>query len=50
MRETCLDLKKAGFNVQLFVPGLAWVNHEEHLKNLEDLQRQGIVLTDSLSE
>lgn len=50
VRETCLDLKKAGFNVQLFVPGLAWVNHEEHLKNLEDLQSQGIVLTDSLSE
>ena len=50
VRESCLDLKKAGFNVRLFVPGLAWVNHEEHLRNLQDLKSKGIVLTESLSE
>lgn len=42
VRETCLALQKAGFDVSLLVPGTAWVDESGHLENLEDLKKRKI--------
>ena len=42
VRNTCEDLKKAGFNVILLENCLAYVNEEGHRKALEEMKSEGI--------
>jgi nicotinamidase/pyrazinamidase len=44
VRETVLALDKAGFNVSLLSPGLAFVDPDQHQENLADLRRNGITI------
>ena len=44
VRETILALDKAGFNVRVLSPGLAYVNLDQHKENLADLSRQSIAI------
>ena len=42
VRNTCNDLRKAGYNVRLLSKCLAYVDHDEHLKVLEEMGAEGI--------
>lgn len=42
VRNTCEDLQKAGFRVHLLKDCVAYVNHEDHLKALEEMAAMGI--------
>ena len=42
VRNTCEDLLKAGFKVRLLKDCLAYVDHEGHLKALEEMGSEGI--------
>ena len=42
VRNTCEDLLKAGFKVSLLKDCLAYVDHEGHLKALEEMGSEGI--------
>jgi nicotinamidase-related amidase len=42
VRNTCEDLLKAGFKVHLLKDCLAYVDHEGHLKALEEMAAEGI--------
>lgn len=42
VRNTCEDLLKAGFKVHLLKDCLAYVEHEGHLKALEEMAAEGI--------
>ena len=42
VRNTCVDLLKAGFKVRLLKDCLAYVDHEGHLKALEEMGSEGI--------
>ena len=42
VKNTCKDLLKAGFKVRLLKNCLAYVNHEDHLKALEEMGAEGI--------
>lgn len=42
VRNTCEDLHKAGFNVHLLKACLAYVDHEGHIKALEEMLAEGI--------
>ena len=42
VRNTCEDLQKAGFRVHLLKDCVAYVNHEDHLKALEEMAAKGI--------
>jgi nicotinamidase-related amidase len=42
VRNTCEDLLKAGFKVRLLKDCLAYVDHEGHLKALEEMGSKGI--------
>lgn len=42
VRNTCEDLKKAGYNVHLLKECLAYVCHEGHVKALEEMAGTGI--------
>ena len=44
VRNTCEDLLKAGFKVHLLKDCLAYVDHEGHLKALEEMKAEGIIL------
>ena len=42
VRNTCEDLAKAGFKVHLLKDCIAYVNHDGHLKALEEMAAEGI--------
>lgn len=42
VRNTCEDLMKAGFKVHLLKDCIAYVDHEGHLKALEEMAAEGI--------
>ena len=42
VRNTCEDLKKAGFNVHILEKCLAYVDHQGHLSALEEMAAKGI--------
>ena len=42
VRNTCEDILKAGYKVHLLKDCLAYVDHEGHLKALEEMQAKGI--------
>ena len=42
VRHTCEDLLKAGFKVHLLKDCLAYVDHEGHVKALEEMKAEGI--------
>jgi nicotinamidase-related amidase len=42
VRNTCEDILKAGYKVHLLKDCLAYVDHEGHLKALEEMQAEGI--------
>lgn len=42
VRNTCEDLHKAGFKVRLLKDCLAYVEHDGHLKALEEMHAEGI--------
>lgn len=42
VRNTCEDLLKAGFKVHLLKDCIAYVDHEGHLKALEEMRQEGI--------
>lgn len=42
VRNTCEDLLKAGFNVHLLKDCIAYVEHEGHLKAIDEMSREGI--------
>jgi len=42
VRNTCEDLLKAGFKVHLLKDCLAYVDHEGHVKALEEMKAEGI--------
>ena len=44
VRNTCEDLLKAGFRVHLLKDCIAYVDHEGHLKALEEMEKEGIII------
>lgn len=42
VRNTCEDLLKAGYTVHLLKDCIAYVDHEGHLKALEEMRQEGI--------
>ena len=44
VRNTCEDLLKAGFKVHLLKDCIAYVDHEGHLKALEEMSSEGILI------
>ena len=44
VRNTCEDLLKAGFKVHLLKDCIAYVDHEGHLKALEEMAAEGIYI------
>lgn len=42
VRNTCEDILKAGYKVHLLKDCLAYVDHEGHIKALEEMQAEGI--------
>ena len=42
VRNTCKDLKDAGYNVHLLSDCLAYVDHEGHLKAMDEMAAEGI--------
>ena len=44
VRNTCEDLLKAGFKVHLHKDCLAYVDHEGHLKAIEEMKAEGITV------
>lgn len=44
VRNTCEDLLKAGFKVNLLEKAIAWVDYEGHRKALAEMNEEGIVL------
>ncbi len=44
VRNTCEDLLKAGFKVHLLTECLAYVDHDGHIKALEEMKAEGIIL------
>lgn len=42
VRNTCKDLKDAGYNVHLLSDCLAYVDHDGHLKALDEMAAEGI--------
>ncbi|MBR0044395.1 MAG: isochorismatase family protein, partial [Synergistaceae bacterium] len=42
VRETLLAFFKNNYKVKLLADALAWVNHDGHVKNLDDLKSQGV--------
>lgn len=44
VRETVLDLLKAGRNVTLLTDALGWVDRKKHEENLKDLEGRGVRL------
>ena len=44
VRNTCEDLLKAGFKVHLLKDCLAYVDYDGHLKALEEMKAEGIIL------
>lgn len=42
VRNTCEDLKRAGFNVHLHQECVAYVDHEGHMKALKEMAEEGI--------
>lgn len=44
VRKTCEDLLKAGFNVHLHKDCLAYVDHSGHIKALDEMKAEGIII------
>lgn len=44
VRNTCEDLKKAGFKVHLLSDCLAWVDSQGHQTALEEMKEEGIIV------
>lgn len=44
VRNTCEDLLKAGFKVHLLKDCIAYVNHEGHIKAVEEMKNEGIII------
>ena len=44
VRNTCMDLLKAGFKVHLHNDCLAYVNHDDHIKAIEEMKAEGVIL------
>lgn len=44
VKNTCMNLLKAGFNVYLLKDAIGYVEHEGHLKALEEMEKAGIRL------
>ena len=44
VRNTCEDLMKAGYRVHLLKDCLAYVDHEGHLKALDEMAQEGIMI------
>ena len=42
VRNTCEDLQQAGFKVRLLKDCIAYVDHEGHVKALEEMRQEGI--------
>lgn len=42
VRETVLDLVRTGKRVALYLPGVGYVDREDHEKNIDDLRAKGI--------
>lgn len=42
VRNTCEDLLKAGFKVNLLADCIGWVNEDGHKKAIEEMRREGI--------
>jgi hypothetical protein len=39
-----MDLHKAGFKVHLHNDCLAYVNHDDHIKAIEEMKAKGVIL------
>lgn len=44
VRETLLGLAEKGHSVDLYLPGVAYVDKKDHEKNIEDLEAKGFQL------
>ncbi len=44
VRNTCEDLMKAGYKVRLLKDCLAYVDHDGHLKALDEMSKEGIII------
>lgn len=44
VRNTCEDLKEAGFNVRILKDCLGYVSHEGHMKVLEEMASEGMMI------
>ena len=44
VRNTCEDLMKAGYRVHLLKDCLAYVDHDGHLKALDEMAEEGIMI------
>ena len=47
VKETALAFASQGFDIAIYVPGLAWVQEKSHLETLENLSSQGIRLIET---
>ncbi len=48
VRETLLGLHDQGLSVSLYLPGVGYVNQQDHEKNLTDLREKGIPIVESV--
>jgi nicotinamidase-related amidase len=44
VRNTCEDLMKAGYKVRLLKDCLAYVDHDGHIKALDEMSKEGIII------
>ena len=44
VRNTCEDLMKAGYKVRLLKDCLAYVDHDGHVKALDEMAKEGIIV------
>lgn len=47
IRETSLDFLKIGVQVSILKNAIAYIDYEEHLKNIEDLKSKGVLIIDN---
>ncbi len=47
VRETVLDLVRAGKHVSLYLPGVGYVDRADHEKNIADLRTRGIEIVEA---
>ena len=44
VRNTCEDLMKAGYKVRLLKDCLAYVDYDGHIKALDEMSKEGIII------